>query len=318
MSTVKNYLSLIRFSHTIFAMPFAMIGFFLGMFGWSRDYSIPGWHISRAAAPAPVIDDATYPQSGREFLIRFLLVIACMVFARSAAMAFNRWLDVKWDALNPRTAIREIPRGIISKSSALRFVIFNCVAFIVCTWFINPLCFALSFVALAVVLGYSYTKRFTPLCHLVLGVGLSLAPIGAYLAVTGHFALLPLLFSFAVIFWVSGFDIIYALQDEEFDRNNQLYSMPAWLGKARALRVSEFLHLLSTACVVAAGFYGHFGWAYWLGIAVFLGMLIYQHTIVKPNDLSRVNLAFMTANGIASVVFAGLVIADHFLFPLGL
>ena len=228
-------------------------------------------------------------------------------------MAFNRWLDVKFDALNPRTAIREIPRGIISKSSALRFVIFNCIAFVVCTWFINPLCFALSFVALAVVLGYSYTKRFTPLCHLVLGVGLSLAPIGAYLAVVGHFALLPLLFSFSVIFWVSGFDIIYALQDEEFDRNNQLYSMPSWLGKARALRVSEFLHFLSAACVIAAGLYGHFGWWYWAGIAVFAGMLVYQHTIVKPNDLSRVNLAFMTANGIASVIFASFVIADLFL-----
>ena len=233
-------------------------------------------------------------------------------------MAFNRWLDVKWDALNPRTAIREIPRGIISKSSALRFVIFNCIAFIVCTWFINPLCFALSFVALVVVLGYSYTKRFTPLCHLVLGLGLSLAPIGAYLAVTGHFALLPLLFSFAVIFWVSGFDIIYALQDEEFDRSNDLYSMPSWLGKARALRVSEFLHLLSTACVVTAGIYWHFGLAYWVGVAVFVGMLIYQHIIVKPNDLRRVNLAFMTANGIASVIFAGLVIADLLWFPLGL
>ena len=233
-------------------------------------------------------------------------------------MAFNRWLDVKWDALNPRTAIREIPRGIISKSSALRFVIFNCIAFIVCTWFINPLCFALSFVALVVVLGYSYTKRFTPLCHLVLGLGLSLAPIGAYLAVTGHFALLPLLFSFAVIFWVSGFDIIYALQDEEFDRSNDLYSMPSWLGKARALRVSEFLHLLSTACVVTAGIYWHFGLAYWVGVAVFVGMLIYQHVIVKPNDLRRVNLAFMTANGIASVIFAGLVIADLLWFPLGL
>jgi 4-hydroxybenzoate polyprenyltransferase len=233
-------------------------------------------------------------------------------------MAFNRWLDVKWDAMNPRTAIREIPKGIISKSSALRFVIFNCIAFIVCTWFVNPLCFALSFVALAVVLGYSYTKRFTPLCHLILGLGLSLAPIGAYLAVVGHFALLPLLFSFSVIFWVSGFDIIYALQDEEFDRSNDLYSMPSWLGKARALRVSEFLHLLSTACVVAAGFYGPFGVAYWIGIAVFVVMLIYQHTIVKPNDLRRVNLAFMTANGIASVVFAGFVITDLFLFPTGI
>lgn len=243
----------------------------------------------------------------------FLLVIGCMIFARSAAMAFNRWLDVEFDAKNPRTAIREIPRGIISKSSAMRFVIVSCMAFVVCTWFINPLCFWLSFVALAVVLGYSYTKRFTPFCHLVLGLGLSLAPIGAYLAVTGRFAVLPILFSFTVIFWVSGFDIIYALQDEEFDKSLQLYSMPSWLGKAKALRVSEGLHLLSTACVVTAGWYGGFGLWYWAGVAVFMGMLVYQHLLVKPNDLSRVNLAFMTANGIASVVFAVFVIADLFL-----
>ncbi len=298
MSKVKSYLSLIRFSHTIFAMPFAMIGFFLGLATVPTSV-IPGWH-TRILSPAAV----------GGLVVLFVLVVLCMIFARSAAMAFNRWLDVKWDALNPRTAIREIPRGIISKSSASRFVIFNCIAFIVCTWFINPLCFALSFVALAVVLGYSYTKRFTPLCHLVLGLGLSLAPIGAYLAVTGHFALLPLLFSLTVIFWVSGFDIIYALQDEEFDKSQRLYSMPSWLGKVKALRVSEFLHLLSTACVVAAGFYGGFGWWYWGGVAIFIGMLIYQHLIVKANDLSRVNLAFMTANGIASVVFAAFVITD--------
>jgi 4-hydroxybenzoate polyprenyltransferase len=317
MSKVKSYLSLIRFSHTIFAMPFAMIGFFLGVVGWSRDLTIPGWHIHRVGLlPPPTVAEGVYPENGRAFLVRFLLVIACMIFARSAAMAFNRWLDVEFDAKNPRTAIREIPRGIISKSSALRFVIFNCIAFIVCTWFINPLCFGLSFVALAVVLGYSYTKRFTPLCHLVLGLGLSLAPIGAYLAVTGRFALLPILFSFTVIFWVSGFDIIYALQDEEFDKSQNLYSMPGWLGKAKALRVSEVLHVLSTACVVAAGWFGGFGPWYWAGVAVFMGMLVYQHLLVKPNDLSRVNLAFMTANGIASVVFAVFVITDLILGPM--
>ncbi|HLZ85647.1 MAG TPA: UbiA-like polyprenyltransferase [Puia sp.] len=305
MSKVRSYLSLIRFSNTIFAMPFAMIGFALAVFGPKFDAAhLPDFAFAN--------NRVNVYYDGKPAWILFLLVIACMVFARSAAMAFNRWLDVEFDARNPRTAIREIPRGIISKSSALRFVIFNCIAFIVCTWFINPLCFALSFVALAVVLGYSYTKRFTPLCHLVLGVGLSLAPIGAYLAVTGRFAVLPILFSFTVIFWVSGFDIIYALQDEEFDRSQQLYSMPSWLGKAKALRVSEFLHVLSTACVVAAGWYGEFGLWYWAGVAVFMGMLVYQHLLVKPNDLSRVNLAFMTANGIASVVFAGFVIADLF------
>jgi len=311
MSTVKNYLSLIRFSHTIFAMPFAMIGFFLGVFA-DRLVAVDHFRGHEGLG----LSVSTTTADLRTMLIRFVLVVACMIFARSAAMAFNRWLDLKWDALNPRTAIREIPAGIISKSSALRFVIFNCLAFIICTWFINPLCFALSFVALAVVLGYSYTKRFTPLCHLVLGVGLSLAPIGAFLAVTGHFALLPILFSLAVIFWVSGFDIIYALQDEEFDRNQKLYSMPSWLGKAKALHISEFLHLLSAVCVVAAGLLGEFGWTYWGGVLIFMGMLIYQHILVKPNDLSRVNLAFMTANGIASVVFALFVITDLYLHPL--
>lgn len=239
-----------------------------------------------------------------------------MVFARSAAMAFNRYLDRHFDAKNPRTAIREVPAGIITPKNALLFTIVNCVLFVATTWFINRICFYLSPVALAVVLGYSYTKRFTPLCHLILGVGLSLAPIGAYLAVTGVFALLPILFSIAVIFWVSGFDIIYALQDEEFDKSNKLYSIPAWLGKAKALLVSEFLHLLSAGAVVYAGVYGKFSWLYWIGVLVFIGMLVYQHSIVKPNDLKRVNLAFMTANGIASVVFAVFVIADLFINKL--
>jgi 4-hydroxybenzoate polyprenyltransferase len=298
VSTVKNYLSLVKFSHTIFAMPFALIGFTLGIFA-NPAISGPAWHTA-IYTPTYIVE-------------LFILVIGCMVFARSAAMAFNRYLDRSFDAKNPRTAIREIPKGIISASSALRFVIFNCIAFVVCTWFINPLCFFLSPVALLVVLGYSYTKRFTAFCHIILGLGLSLAPIGAYLAVTGAFALLPILFSFAVVFWVSGFDIIYALQDIDFDKSQQLYSIPAALGKAKALRVSEILHLLSAGCVVAAGLYGGFHWSYWIGVAVFIGMLIYQHSIVKPNDLSKVNIAFMTANGIASVVFAVFVIADLFL-----
>ena len=310
MSTVKNYLSLIRFSHTIFAMPFAMIGFFLGVKVFNNLTGFWGQnHFYSIAGGTSIL--RYFPHSLKDIMLKFGLVLLCMVFARSAAMAFNRWLDVKWDALNPRTAIREIPRGIISKSSALRFVIFNCVAFIVCTWFINPLCFALSFVALAVVLGYSYTKRFTPLCHLVLGLGLSLAPIGAYLAVTGFFSLLPLLFSFSVIFWVSGFDIIYALQDEDFDRNQHLHSIPAWLGKVNALRLSSLLHVLSATFIVMPVIFTHVGWPYYIGIGFFCAMLIYQHRLVKPNDLSRVNFAFMTTNGIASVVFAAFFLLDR-------
>jgi 4-hydroxybenzoate polyprenyltransferase len=313
MGTVRSYLSLIKFSHTIFAMPFAMIGFFLGLTVIDHPMSaIPGWHV-------PILPDhlvnRNIPLTLSELGIRLLLVILCMVFARNAAMAFNRYLDKNFDAKNPRTAIREIPAGIISTSGALRFVVVNSSAFIMCTFFINPLCFFLSPVALFVVLGYSYTKRFTPLCHLILGLGLSLAPIGAYLAVTGVFALSPVLFSFAVIFWVSGFDIIYALQDEEFDRSQNLYSIPAAIGKAKALTISKLLHLVSAVCIIIAGFHGQFHWLYWIGVAVFCGMLIYQHSIVKPDNLTRVNLAFMTANGIASVVFAIFVIADLFFWP---
>lgn len=312
MSRTKSYLSLIKFSHTIFAMPFAMIGFFLGVCrGAEITYGTGQWNLNKTVGWAP---EETEGSVWRYWGIKFLLVILCMVFARSAAMAFNRYLDRSFDAQNPRTAIREIPAGILNANSVLLFTIVNSILFIVCTFFINPLCFYLSPVALLVVLGYSYTKRFTPLCHLVLGLGLSLAPIGAYLAVTGEFALLPVLFSLAVIFWVSGFDIIYALQDEEFDRSQQLYSIPAWLGKAKALLVSTLLHVCSAAFVIAAGWYGHFGWLYWIGVAVFCGMLIYQHSLVKPADLRRVNLAFMTANGIASVVFAIFVIADLFFY----
>ncbi|HUQ97066.1 MAG TPA: UbiA-like polyprenyltransferase, partial [Chitinophagaceae bacterium] len=301
MSTLKNYLSLVKFSHTIFAMPFALIGFFLALFA-NASY-VPA--LQRNVFPS------LFPWS--QVVKLFLLVLCCMILARSAAMAYNRYLDRKWDALNPRTAIREIPKGIITPANALAFTLICSLLFIGCTFFINPLCFALSPVALAVVLGYSYTKRFTPLCHVILGAGLALAPIGAYLAVTGSFNLLPLLFSFAVLFWVSGFDIIYALQDEEFDKQNGLYSIPAWLGKSKALHVSELLHLASAACVVAAGKLGHFSWLYWIGVLIFGGMLVYQHSIVKPTDLRRVNIAFMTANGIASVVFALFVIADLFL-----
>jgi 4-hydroxybenzoate polyprenyltransferase len=283
-------------------MPFAMIGFFLGMFS-SRHWSLP-----LDAEGSTDFTTLLY----RERVLNFILVVLCMITARSAAMAFNRYLDKNFDAKNPRTAIREIPAGIISANSALRFVIFNCIAFLICSWFINKVCFLLSPVALFVILFYSYTKRFTALCHLVLGLGLSLAPIGAYLAVTGAFDILPVLFSFAVLFWVSGFDIIYALQDVDFDRAQKLYSIPSVLGKQKALHVSELLHFFSASLVITIGLIAGFGWIYWAGVAVFTGMLIYQHSIVKPTDLRRVNLAFMTANGIASVVFAIFVIADLF------
>ncbi len=303
MVVLKKYLSLIKFSHTIFAMPFALIGFFLG-------FSAKPQYVMLNGYPEQV---GEVSEVGQPAWVKFSLVLMCMVFARAAAMAFNRYLDRHYDAKNPRTAIREIPAGAIKASNALQFTIMSCLLFIACTWFINELCFYLSPVALFIVLFYSYTKRFTALCHLVLGVGLSLAPIGAYLAVTGEFAVLPILFSFTVLFWVSGFDIIYALQDEEFDKSENLHSIPVAAGKKNALLISRTLHAFSAICVVAAGIYGKFGILYWVGVCVFAGMLIFQQSIVKPNDLRRVNLAFMTANGIASVVFSIFVLLDIFI-----
>lgn len=324
MATVKHYLSLVKFSHTIFALPFALIGFFLAITAIPTQFNLNdtiGWGNKYGELGVTVADE------GRTvFLLKkLLLVLSCMVTARSAAMAFNRYLDRHFDAKNPRTAIREIPAGIISANSALRFTLLNAGLFVLATYFINPICFYLSPVALFVILFYSYTKRFTALCHLVLGLGLSLAPIGAFLAVTGQFALLPILFSLAVLFWVSGFDIIFALQDESFDRQYQLRSIPVAFGTRKALTISRLLHVLSALCVVVAGLYGQFdgqnngdtdgfsgefGWLYAIGAVGFCSMLVYQHRLVKPNDLSKVSLAFMTANGIASVVFAVFVIAD--------
>jgi len=228
-------------------------------------------------------------------------------------MAFNRYLDRNIDAKNPRTKMRDIPAGKVSANEALIFVIANCVLFAVTTYFINPLCFYLSPVALFVVLFYSYTKRFTALCHLVLGLGLALAPIGAYIAVTGHFALVPVLYSFTVLFWVSGFDIIYALQDEDFDREEKLHSIPSALGIKNALKVSVLLHVLSATCVILPVFFTEFSWVYYVGIVFFCSMLIYQHLLVKPNDISKVNRAFQTLNGYASVVFAICFLIDAYI-----
>ncbi len=284
MKSVKKYLSLVKFSHTIFALPFAAIGFFLS------------------------VKYANY-QFRWELL---LFVLLCMVFARSAAMGFNRLIDRDIDKKNPRTAGREIPAGKISTQSALIFVILNSVAFVATTWFINKLVFYLSPVALLVVLGYSYTKRFTFLCHFVLGLGLALAPIGAYLSVTSKFDFLPLVFSFIVLFWTSGFDIIYALQDDAFDKENNLYSLPSWFGKRKSILISNLLHLTTAILIVFAGFAANMGILYWVGAAIFIFLLVYQHLIVKPDDLSKINLAFFTTNGIASVVFACFTIASLF------
>ena len=282
LGRTNDYLSLVKFSHTVFALPFALVGYFLG---------------------------ATNEAYGFE-LRTFLLVLACMVFARSAAMAFNRYADYRYDSLNPRTATREIPSGRISKRNALIFVIISSLLFVAATALLNRLTLILSPVALLVILGYSYTKRFTALCHLILGLGLSLAPIGAYIAVTGTFALLPVIYSGIVLTWVSGFDIIYAMQDEKFDRQTGLYSIPAVTSPRKAMLISTGLHILSALFVVVAGLAGDAGVTYWAGALIFLALLVYQHSIVKPDDLSRVNLAFGTTNGIAGVLFGILVIID--------
>ncbi|HWS01166.1 MAG TPA: 4-hydroxybenzoate octaprenyltransferase [Prolixibacteraceae bacterium] len=284
MNKLLLYSRLVKFEHTIFAMPFALIGFFM----------------------ASMVTDQL-------FFWRLLgAIVLAMVFARNAAMGFNRYLDRKFDAANPRTAKREIPAGLVSAPKALTFVVINALLFVTVAYLINPLCFALSPVALFVIMGYSYTKRITPLCHFVLSLGLSLAPIGAWLAVTGSFALAPLLFSGVVFFWVSGFDIIYACQDVEFDQKYRLQSIPVLVGVRKALAISVFLHVLTFIFVILAGIKLEANWIFWLGAAFFGALMAYQHMIVKADDLSRVDLAFGTTNGIAGVIFAFFVIGSFY------
>lgn len=284
-TSIKNYLSLVKFSHTVFAMPFAIIGFSLAV-----------------------------SENEHEFSLKLLLlIILCMIFARNAAMGFNRVADYRYDAINPRTSSREIPSGIISYRAATLFVIANSVLFIFTTWFINRLALYLSPVAIAIILGYSLTKRITSLCHFILGLGLSLAPIGAYISVTGSFALLPVIYSLIVLTWVSGFDIIYSLQDDEFDRKNKLMSIPSATGRKNALYISILIHAMTFLLVILAGLKGNAGICFWTGAAIFTGLLIYQHTIVRHDDLSKVTLAFGTTNGIASILFAVFVILDLYL-----
>lgn len=282
---IQKYISLVKFAHTIFAMPFALVGFFMAsaLYGYGFTWLL------------------------------FLKVVLAMIFARNAAMGFNRYIDRKYDATNQRTAQREIPAGDISAHSAFMFVVLNSMGFIATTWFINELCFYLSFVALSVVLGYSLTKRFTWSCHFILGLGLSLAPIGAFLAVAGVFMIVPVVLSIAVFLWVAGFDIIYALQDEVFDRERGLFSVPAYFGGTRALWISRIIHIISFFLVLSIGIITNLVWLYYFGVAVFGSMLFYQHAIVKVNDLSRVNVAFFTTNGVASILYAAFTIISYLL-----
>ncbi len=282
---IPSFFSLVKISHTVFSMPFAVIGFFLALKHMDRSFELK----------------------------TFLLMLLCVLFARNAAMSFNRIVDRHIDKKNPRTQNRDIPAGKIKISHAYIFLVVNIVLFITTTYFLNILCFCLSPVALAIVLGYSYTKRFTYLSHFILGVGLSIAPVGAYLAVTAHFHLLPVLYSIAVMFWVSGFDIIYSLNDRLFDKNEGLHSVPARFGIKKSLIISAVLHIFTVVLIMCAGILNQNGIWFWIGAVLFAFLLFYQHIIVKPGDLSRVNMAFATLNGLSGLVLGMFFILDFYL-----
>ena len=270
---IKKYTSLVHFAHTVFALPFALIGFTLAY---------------RAVQPHTV-------------WVLLIQVLVCMVTARNSAMSFNRYVDRYIDAINERTKERELPSGKLSPKAVLLFFFVNVAIFIICTYSINKLCFWLSFPALMVLCGYSYTKRFTWFSHLVLGLALAIAPVGAYIAVTGTLTPSVIWLSVMVILWVGGFDIIYSLPDEQHDRAHNLHSVPQRFGRKKALWISGGLHLLVAPVMILFGLGIDAGWVYWGAALFFTGMLIYQHTM---------NRAFFTANGMASVVFALLTMID--------
>lgn len=285
MGKISQYFSLVTFSHTIFAMPFALIGYVYALTSTGTPFE---WLL----------------------LVKILL---CMIFARNAAMGFNRWADRKIDALNPRTAGREIPSGKISPRAGLIFVILNAAAFVATTAFINELALLLSPVALIVALGYSLTKRFTALAHIVLGLTLAIAPVGAYIAVTGTISLIPLILALAVLTWTGGFDILYSLQDAEFDRRHKLHSIPARFSTRGAVAISIALHAVTAIAVTFIGkLYGG-GVLYWIGAAVFIAMLVVQHFVFTPTKTRRIASSFGLINGITSVSYAVFFIADMLL-----
>lgn len=264
-------LSMIRFAHTVFAMPFALLAAVLAAGG----------------VPAP----------------RTLLwIVIAMVGARSAAMSFNRLVDHDLDARNPRTASRELPSGALTRRFAALFCAASAALLVLAASQLNRLCLLLSPLALAVVLGYSLTKRFTALSHLVLGLSLAIAPVGAWIAVTGSFAPLPVVLGLAVVFWVAGFDVIYSLQDEAFDREQGLRSLPARLGARGALLASALFHAAALGLLFSAFALARGGALFGLGVVLAGAFLVRQHAIVRPGDLSHVDAAFFTANGWLSIV----------------
>jgi 4-hydroxybenzoate polyprenyltransferase len=265
-------LEMIKFEHTLFALPFALMGMLLAAGG------VPAGRI-------------------------MLWIVVAMVGARSAAMGWNRLVDREIDAANPRTASRALPAGLVTPGFVALFVAANLALLVVAAWRLNPLCLALSPLAIVILLGYSYTKRFTWAAHLALGLALAGAPLGAWIAVTGRFAPTPFVLAGAVITWVAGFDVLYALQDEAFDRARGLASVPARFGTVAALAISAALHVVALGLLAALPFVyppGLSG-AFWIGVAGCAALLVYQHAVVRPGDLSRLNAAFFTANGILAL-----------------
>ena len=285
-NTIKKYTSLVFFSHTLFAMPFALISFTLA---------------SQSKVP-------------RSLWLLLVQVIVCMVTARNSAMSFNRYVDRFIDAQNPRTKERELPAGKLLPKSVFLFFLVNTALFMGCAFSINILCFYLTIPALAVLCGYSYTKRFTWLSHFVLGLSLAIAPAGAFIAVTATLSLSVVLLSVMVVLWVSGFDILYALSDEQHDKAYCLFSIPQRFGQKRSLLISTGIHITLLPMLVLFGIFAHLGAIYWVATALFTTLLAYQHLIVTPNDISKLNRAFFTANGTASVLFAALTITDILLW----
>ncbi len=284
INRIEKYFKLVKFSHTIFAMPFALIGFFSAI---KQDGYCFEWQI-------------------------LIFIILCMVFARNSAMAFNRYADRQIDKSNPRTANREIPAKKISAKNALIFTVINSILFVATSFFINKTAFLLSPIALVVILTYSYTKRFTFLSHLILGLGLAIAPAGAYIAVSETIDLKIFLLSMLVLFWTAGFDIIYSLQDEDFDRKNGLFSIPAYFGRKKALQISLLLHIITIALLGYWTYIQLTNYVFRIGVIIFVALLIYQHVIVSSKDISKVNLAFGTTNGIASLCLAIFTILSFF------
>ena len=283
MRKLKIILEMIKFEHTVFALPFAVMSAFIAADGLPSLEKL-GW------------------------------ILVAMVGARSCAMAFNRLADAEIDSINPRTATRAIPAGLITKSTVWIFTVVSAGLLVLAAWRLNPLAFALSPVALAVIMGYSYTKRFTALSHFWLGLSLSISPVGAWIAIQGSFALPPIILCLVVLLWTAGFDIIYACQDVNFDRKHGLRSIPAKLGIRWALWLSSALHVVAVLLFLSIPFLVELGTFYYIGVGIVVLIFIYEHAIVKPTDLSRVNLAFFTLNGMISLVLMALSIADILYF----